>query len=145
LRNEILMSLSRRQQGYSLIEVLVAFTILAMALTVLLRIFSAGLRNVDASSEYARALSIAEAELAVPGILEPLQPGITQGEEDGGYRWVRDVAEFRPIDGPDYAGTPAPPYLVTVEVTWPANQGERTIRLETIRVGAAGTIAGRIE
>lgn len=134
-----------RQQGYSLIEVLVAFTILAMALTVLLKIFSAGLRNVDAASEYARAVSIAEAELAIPGILEPLHPGITRGEDDGGFSWVRDVSEFRPVNRPEYAGAPIPPYLITVEVTWPAGRGQRTIRLETIRIGAAGTVAGSIQ
>ena len=134
-----------RQSGYSLIEVLVAFSILAMALTVLLKIFSAGLRNVDAASEYARAVSIAEAELAVPGIFEPLQPGITQGEEDGGYYWVRDVSEFRPVNRPDYVDTPVLPYLISVEVTWSAGRGERTVRLDTIRIGAAGTVAGSIQ
>jgi general secretion pathway protein I len=136
---------NHKQQGYSLIEVLVAFTILAMALTVLLKIFSAGLRNVAAAGEYAQALSIAEAELAVPGILEPLHPGITEGEESGGYSWVRDVTEFHPLDRPEYAGAPLPPYLITVEVTWPAGRGQRTIRLETIRIGVAGSIAGRIQ
>ena len=139
------MSYDHKQRGYSLIEVLVAFTILAMALTVLLKIFSAGLRNVDAAGEYARAVSIAEAELAVPGILEPMQPGITQGEEDGEYRWVRDVSEFHPLNRPDYADAPIPPYLIAVEVTWPAGRGERAVRLETIRIGAAGTVAGRIQ
>jgi len=134
-----------RQSGYSLIEVLVAFSILAMALTVLLKIFSAGLRNVDAASEYAQAVSIADAELAVPGVLEPLQPGITEGEEDGGYYWVRDVSEFRPVNRPDYVDTPVLPYLISVEVTWSAGRGERTVRLETIRIGAAGTVAGSIQ
>ena len=134
-----------RQSGYSLIEVLVAFSILAMALTVLLKIFSAGLRNVDAASEYAQAVSIADAELAVPGVLEPLQPGITEGEEDGGYYWVRDVSEFRPVNRPDYVDTPVLPYLISVEVTWSAGRGERTVRLDTIRIGAAGTVAGRIQ
>ena len=139
------MSHDHRQRGYSLIEVLVAFSILAMALTVLLKIFSAGLRNVDAAGEYAQAVSIAEAELAVPGILEPLQPGITQGEEDGGYRWARNVSEFRPANRPDYSGAPIPPYLIVVEVTWSAGRGERSVRLETIRIGATGTVAGSIQ
>jgi general secretion pathway protein I len=139
------MSYDHRQQGYSLIEVLVAFTILAMALTVLLKILSAGLRNVDAAGEYARAISIAEAELAVPGMLEPLHPGITQGEEDGGYSWVRDVSEFRPVNRPEYSSASMPPYLIAVEVTWPAGRGERMVRLETIRIGATGTVAGSIQ
>jgi general secretion pathway protein I len=139
------MSYDHRQSGYSLIEVLVAFSILAMALTVLLKIFSAGLRNVDAASEYAQAVSIADAELAVPGVLEPLQPGITEGEEDGGYYWVRDVSEFRPVNRPDYVDTPVLPYLISVEVTWSAGRGERTVRLDTIRIGAAGTVAGSIQ
>jgi general secretion pathway protein I len=139
------MNHDHRQRGYSLIEVLVAFCILAMALTVLLKIFSAGLRNVDAAGEYARAVSIAEAELTVPGILEPLQPGITQGEEDGGYGWVRDVSEFRPANRPDYSGAPIPPYLIVVDVTWSAGRGERSVRLETVRIGAAGTVAGSIQ
>jgi len=133
------------QRGYSLIEVLVAFSILAMALTVLLKIFSAGLRNVDAASEYARAINIAEAELAVPGILEPMQAGITEGEESDGYRWVRDVSAFQPPNRPDYTGAPVPPYLIRVEVTWAAGRGERTLWLETIRLGADGTVAGRIQ
>lgn len=139
------MSHDHGQRGYSLIEVLVAFSILAMALTVLLKIFSAGLRNVDAASEYARAINIAEAELAVPGILEPMQAGITEGEEDGGYRWVRDVSEFQLVNRPDYAGAPVPPYLIKIEVTWTAGRGERVVQLETIRLGAAGTVAGRIQ
>jgi len=50
-------------QGYSLIEVLVAFTILALTLTVLFRIFSGGLRNVDAAADYAMAVLVAEGKL----------------------------------------------------------------------------------
>ena len=44
------MKTDRRFQGYTLIEVLVAMTILAMSLSVLFRIFSTGLLNVDASA-----------------------------------------------------------------------------------------------
>ena len=69
--------LSGKQGGYSLIEVLVAFVILAMALTVLLRIFSGGLRNVDAATDYAQAVVIANAQMNSPGSIEPLQPGET--------------------------------------------------------------------
>ena len=62
------MRSERRSGGYTLIEVLVAFMIMAMALTVLLRIFSGGVRNIDVSSDYARAVLIAESQLAATGI-----------------------------------------------------------------------------
>ena len=60
--------LAVRQSGYTLIEVLVAFMILALALTVLMRIFSGGLRNVSVSSDYAVATLIAESRLAATAV-----------------------------------------------------------------------------
>jgi general secretion pathway protein I len=137
------MPLKRRQRGYSLIEVLVAFAILAMALTVLLRIFSGGLRNVDAASEYAQAVLVAEAELAVPGILEALQPGLTDGVAEGGFEWRRQVQPYDPNS--DGAIGPILPYYIAVEVSWPSQRGKRYVQLETIRLGEAGTFAGTIE
>jgi len=71
--------LDGRQSGYTLIEVLVAFMILALALTVLLRIFSGGLRNVSVSSDYAIATLIAESRLAGAGIDVPLILVTTEG------------------------------------------------------------------
>ena len=62
----------RRSRGYTLVEVLVAFVIMAMALTVLLRIFSGGVRNVALSSDYAKAVLIAESRLATAGIDDTL-------------------------------------------------------------------------
>ena len=79
----------RRSRGYTLIEVLVAFVILAMALTVLLRIFSGGVRNVAVSSDYAKAVLIAESRLATAGIDDTLAPGETDGIENGRFRWTR--------------------------------------------------------
>jgi len=132
-----------RQRGYSLIEVLVAFAILAMALTVLLRIFSGGLRNIDASSEYTRALVVAEAELAVPGILEPMQSGFAEGTTADGFKWQRQVSAL------DLGGrtleSPLSPWRIAVEVQWPSGRGTRAVQLETIRLGEAGHVAGAIE
>ena len=51
----------RHQQGFSLIEILVAFMILAMSLTVIFRIFSSGTRNVALSEDYAQAVLVTEA------------------------------------------------------------------------------------
>lgn len=121
-------------RGYSLIEVLVAFMILALALTVLLRIFSGGLSNVSASADYARAVLVAETQLAGTGIASELAPGETTGEVAGRYRWSRKVTAF-PLRGT--AGASEPPvsaYQVTVTVEWPRGTQLRQVDLTSLRL-----------
>jgi len=124
----------RRNSGYTLIEVLVAFMILALALTVLLRIFAGGVRNVSVSSEYARAVLIAESHLAAAGIDGLLSPGESSGIEDGSYEWTRTVHEYTP--SPDYKASVrnVPAYYVTVSVQWPHGDGTRSIDISTVRL-----------
>ena len=124
----------QRSRGYTLVEVLVAFVILAMALTVLLRIFSGGVRNVAVSSDYAKAVLIAESRLATAGIDDTLAPGKTDGVENGHFRWTRVVTDYEPTA--DYASTVRGlrGYRVTVTVSWPNGDRERRIELNTVRL-----------
>uniref|UniRef100_UPI0035939C60 type IV pilus modification PilV family protein n=1 Tax=Thiocapsa sp. TaxID=2024551 RepID=UPI0035939C60 len=50
------------QSGFSLLEVLVAFAILAVSLGVLMQIFSQATRTTLLSSQYSRAASLAESK-----------------------------------------------------------------------------------
>lgn len=124
----------RAQRGYTLIEVLVAFVILALALTVLLRIFSGGLRNVSVSSDYAQATLIAESQLAAAGSAGTLTAGVTHGEADKIFRWTRTVSEYFPF--PEYTTSirAVPAYFVSVTVEWPHGNGKRSIDLATVRL-----------
>jgi general secretion pathway protein I len=130
-------------QGYTLIEVLVAFTILALALTVLFRIFSAGLRNVDASAEYALAVLVAEGKLAEAGISTPLRTSISEGLEADVFNWSRSIVEYEPASAALENPTSVHAYRITVHVEWPARRGIRQIELQTIRLSTASTTAGR--
>jgi general secretion pathway protein I len=123
-----------RSRGYTLVEVLVAFVIMAMALTVLLRIFSGGVRNVAVSSDYAKAVLIAESRLATAGIDDTLAPGETDGIENGRFRWMRVVSDYEPST--DYNSTVRGlhAYHVTVTVSWPNGEKERRVELSTVRV-----------
>lgn len=76
-----------RQGGFSLLEVLVAFSILALSMGVLMQIFSGGLRNVGLSEDYARAVAIAETQLAGAGVETPLVAGEASGEFGEKFRW----------------------------------------------------------
>jgi len=124
----------RRNSGYTLIEVLVAFVILAMALPVLLRIFSGGVRNVAASSDYAKAVLIAESRLATAGIDDTLAPGETDGVENGRFRWTRVVTSYEPAFDFRSAVRGLRAYHVTVSVSWPNGDKERRVELNTVRL-----------
>ena len=93
-------------QGFTLIEVLVAFMILALSLSVLFRIFSGGLNNVAVAGDYAQAVLVAESQLAVVSRSEPLVAGQTYGESGERFRWRRIIEDYMPWE--DEAALPAP-------------------------------------
>ena len=78
------------QCGFSLIEVLVSFVLLSMALAVILQIFSTNLRGMDRVGKQTRALVLAESKLAAVGREIPLATGQTEGQS-GGFSWQLDM------------------------------------------------------
>lgn len=53
----------RQNSGFTLLEVLVALSILGIAITILLQLFSSNLRALSASEDYISAVTIAEAKM----------------------------------------------------------------------------------
>jgi general secretion pathway protein I len=130
--------LDGRQSGYTLIEVLVAFMILALALAVLMRIFSGGLRNVSVSSDYATATLIAESRLAATGIDVPLAPGEISGTEGERFEWTVSVQDYEPWPGYRSAAKGVGACRVTVTVEWPHGDNTRSVGLSTVRLRTEG-------
>lgn len=137
------MMASRRQRGFTLIEILVAFMILAMSLTVLFRIFSGGLRNVALSEDYALAVLVAESQLASIGISEPLEPGVSTGKWDARFRWERLVEQYQPWEHDKDLTTPMLAYRVTVNVDWEHAGRVRQFTLSSVRLKKAGQPGGQ--
>ncbi len=57
------MTAARRQGGISLLEVLVAFAIMALSLGVLMQIFGSGARAALRSEDYTKAVLVAQSAL----------------------------------------------------------------------------------
>lgn len=78
----------RQPKGFSLLEILVAFAIMAVALTIMLRIFGSAVNAAVVSEDYTLAVQIAESLMARTGIEIPLEAGETTGTEAEKYDWL---------------------------------------------------------
>ncbi|PPQ30046.1 hypothetical protein CCR94_13570 [Rhodoblastus sphagnicola] len=97
-RNKRPQTLARRR-GFTLIEALAAFAIMALALGQLLRAIGAGAENQRRADFLSRASLDGSSHLAEIGASQPLAPGDSTGRYDDGLRWRLRVAQDRTAAG----------------------------------------------
>lgn len=129
-------SWTERQSGFSLLEVLVAFVILALSLGVIMRIFSTSLNNIGRSERATVAVEVARSALARLGVEEPLSEGELSGE-DAGYRWTATIR--RHAGAESTVEMPNAPALYEIELavsTVAETVGTPALTLRTLRLAA---------
>ncbi len=128
-----------REQGFTLLEVLVAFVIAALALGALSQGAAGGLQSARVSGHYQEALSRARSRLAS---LRTPAPGEQGGDDGGGFSWQVRVVPLatggRAREGVDPMRPGRAVLLgVTVRISWHMDGGERQVALATERVEMA--------
>jgi general secretion pathway protein I len=132
--------------GYTLIEVLAAFTLLAIGLGILLSILSSGVHAISRASESTRASLYAESLFDTLGADKRLRAGRSQGAfENGRFRWTIDVEPFptpAPAAGPGGIGVPQEGvaenalFHVVLQMQWNGGGSGRVLRVDTLRAYA---------
>jgi len=125
-----------KQRGFSLLEILIAFSILALSLGILLKIFSAGVNTAVVAEDYTAAVQIAESLMAKTGVETPLQANQASGLENEKYHWLVEVSpfEFNP-ENVDPTALTAVLFKVKVTVSWgDDNVNDRQIELTTLKL-----------
>jgi general secretion pathway protein I len=140
----------RRTQGFTLLEVLVAFALLATAAVLLLGLLSNGLRDVGLAERRGEATLHARSLLDNAGRMERLRPGSRSGAVDNGrYRWTLSVTRVAdPIPAPLIEDNQDPNrvpndgvmdtsepviYRLDLQLTWGAASSAETVELTTLR------------
>lgn len=120
-----------RSKGFTLLEVIIAFTILAIAMSALLQVFGTGLKGLRTAEGYTLAVMHARSKMSELGTLIPLQDGEQSGEFDDGFRWSVSILPHAPPAGSDWSVLKVQAYDVEVTVSWDES---RTITVRTLRL-----------
>ena len=121
----------KRNRGFTLIEVLVAFAILALVLGVVFRTLSSGLGHERTARLATARVLEARSILDQLGVNIPLEEGLIEGRLATGEVWTLTVSLFEPAADEDLTG-PINAYLAEFSVE--GGDG-RILRLKTLNLG----------
>jgi general secretion pathway protein I len=126
-----------RSAGFTLLEVLVAFAILSVAVVAVIQGFAQGLRLLKVAGDHQRAVLLADQKARE--VVSPVEAH--DRGQDGAFDWERSVTI---VTTPDLDRTPATRkwhvYQIDVKVRWGDTRGVQVVTLRTsAEQPAAGT------
>ena len=135
---------SKSSRGFTLLEVMLAFVLLAAAMGLLLSMLSNGLGQVRQAQSETEATLHAQSLLDQVGLLEAIEPGGSNGKFDSGrYNYELDIREVQdPAPTPELPNAPAPGvetvgapklYRVALHVSWGAHEPAQQLNFVTLR------------
>ena len=123
----------KNEEGFSLLEVVVALAIMAGGFLVVLNLFSASVRSVDFSGQYLKGVTLANSKINELELLnfQPIEySGSFKNEES--YRWEVDIAPYdSPLNDSD-SGIQLK--KVFLKVFWEDRGQTRNVELATLHL-----------
>ncbi|MBX3725770.1 MAG: type II secretion system protein [Xanthomonadales bacterium] len=128
----------RAAHGFTLIEAIAAFVLLAIFLGVLMSALSISMRQTVRAEQESLAAQWAQSKLDLVGIGEKLEEGSSRDRFDKDFRWEMLVEEYVPErDEPvDTESIGMRLYRVDLDVFWGRPPRERSTRFTTLRAYA---------
>ena len=123
----------RSQAGFSLLEVIAAIMLLAIAFTALMKVAGASAQLTHNAAVHSEAALWARSKLDSAFVEQPLKPGNTTGQFNSKFRWRLDVTPWI------QAGTPPPNaplhlYQLDLQVMWGSLAHPQSAHFRTLRL-----------
>ncbi len=132
----------RRACGYTLIEVIVAFALLALALTLLLGSLSNAARQVHWADGAGRATLYAQSLLDQTGVGEALRAGTRNGNfENERYRWTLQIRPYveEGATAPAVTADGAQLFALDLDLDW-GTAAAQHLEVHTLRLSRSDTV-----
>ncbi len=123
----------RNDQGFSLLEVIVALLIMAGGFLAVINLFSGSVRSVDLSSQYLKAVILASSkinELEIENFFVNDKSGRFENEDN--YRWELDMEPYDSSLNDKNSGIQLQKILL--KVFWNDNGKPRKLEIATLRL-----------
>lgn len=130
LRTKNIDTLLKGKSGFTLLEVLVAFVLLATTVTVILQLFSSNIKALSASEDYASAVVRVESKMREILDNEQLSENAWSEETPEGYKFDVIVAKAYETRTKDL---PLKVMEIGVTMSWKKGEKNRALTLKTMK------------
>lgn len=134
------MAHSRHEAGFSLLEVIAAIMLLAIAFTVLMKVAGTSLSLSRNAADHSEAAMLARSLLDSAYVGEPLKAGSRSGQFNHQFRWQLNVSPWNQAG----IAPPAAPlhlYQLDLAVQWGPSTHPREAHFRTLRLGGPASDA----
>ena len=124
----------RSIKGFSLLEVVVAVTLIGIGFTAIFAGMSGSIRGLDRAESADQRVELARLKLAELDLINGIRPGDSaQGTFDDGTRWRLESFPFiAPVEGPERRN-PASVVRIDLTIEWTGRSGVLSRVIQTYR------------
>lgn len=131
----------KRQKGFSLLEVIAAMLLLAIAFAALMKVAGGSITLTRNADDHSQAALWARSMLDTADLTAPLRAGNTQGRFDDSYRWRLVVTPWNPPGASPNAQIRL--FKLDLDVIWGPRLRERSAHFSTLRAAGPEPDDGR--
>jgi general secretion pathway protein I len=120
-------------RGFTLIEILVAISVLSISMVVIMQLFSGGLISSRLSDAYTRGIFHAREKMEEILLGTEFAEQVSDGEFDDAYRWRSEIVRQEQSEE-EASKLPFEAYHIRVDIFWDEGNREKNFGISTMKL-----------